>query len=141
MPEFSADNQDFGAMVTDAAQIGAMAIRFAAKADAMAQEWAVRGARRENPVQQHDPLEPVRDAMRQYEAAVAAGQHGRMAAAQFVDAIYAVLNPNPVEMPVPVVTAAVERDEVAEIDEHAQPEWAASWDSAELTADTAAWGD
>ena len=107
-------------MITGATQIGAMVIRFAAKADAIAQEWAARAGRREHPAQERDPLEPVREAMRQYDAAVADGQHGRMAAAQFVDAIYAALAPVP-ERAVEVV--AVEEPETVEPQ---PPQWNAN---------------
>lgn len=93
---------DFDAMLTDAALLSSMAIRFAAKADALAQEWAATQPNDRGDTGP-DPLEPIRDAMRQYEAAIEAGQHGRIAAAHFVDAVYAVLTPTPPDASVPVV--------------------------------------
>lgn len=92
VPDFPVET--FDAMVAEASQISVMAIRFAAKADAMTQEWASRRAGSA----ERDPLDPVREAMRQYDAEVAAGQHGRIAAAHFVDAIYAALAPAPVRV-------------------------------------------
>lgn len=115
---------DFDAMIADATQIGVMAIRFAAKADAMAQEWAARRPSAGDGTAP-DPLEPVRDAMRQYDAAVAAGQRGRIASAQFVDAIYAAVAP-------PAASVIVE------IVETAEPEQQLQWNADE--ADAEGWG-
>lgn len=120
------DSPNFDAMIAEANQIGVMAIRFGAKVDAMAQDWAARGGRSESPVQERDPLEPVREAMRQYDAAMADGQHGRIAAAHFADAIYAALEPAS-ERVVQVVAVA----EPETVGEPPEPQWDASSDAAQ----------
>jgi hypothetical protein len=58
-----------------------------------------------------DGLGPVRDAMRTYESAIGMGQHGGMAAAALIDAVYAILNP------------AVVASGVAEAAEHERVVW------------------
>lgn len=67
-----------------------------------------------------DNLGPVRDAMRTYEGAIMAGQHGGVAAAALVDAIHAILHPGEAaQMPVPVVSG------VAEAAEHQEQQYGA----------------
>lgn len=116
---------DFDAMITDAALLSTMAIRFAAKADAMAQEWAARQPAADGDSAEPDPLEPIREAMRQYEAAVTGGQHGRIASAQFVDAIYAAVAPPAAPV-------------IVEIVETAEPEQQLQWNADE--SDAEGWG-
>lgn len=51
-----------------------------------------------------DQLAPIRDAMAAYEAKLVAREHGGVAAAAFVDQVYAILNPYPAQPPEPIIT-------------------------------------
>lgn len=117
-------DQGFEAVIAEAAQLGMAVARFTATWDAFALEVRARQPATTASAEP-DSLGPVRDAMHQYEAAVAAGQHGGVAAAQFVDAVYAVLTPMPPERVVDVIETG-----------EAQP---LQWEPEKADAD--GWGD